>query len=395
MLRSIVEAWLPLLGWLAACGVSLGLLVRFVRLSVPALSVDGLAGNGLAGPGLAGPGQTRRVPATPTSEARGPATLDLAMRTPGGRWRELPRCESGSVQSLAFVLTFPIFLMVVLLIIQISQLMLGIAVVHYAAFSAARTAIVWLPAHTDLPDEQANHVLAASLERGGAVIPGGGGGQFPYWASSPQWGPARGPGGVDKMHRVWRTAALACAPLAPTRRVTRSEPLPTYLSEAASEAWLLLAPKLVQSAYYKQRLQRQVDYSIYNTLVVVRGRDADGASGPTYNPYPGHYIQQYDQSVGQTVAVWVPWDPFELGWEDPVTVSVYHNFALLPGPGRFLSEKLVAPRTPDLVSRHLREQQGANHPLGDERGLYVVTLEAHSTLQMEGLKSVMPYRHLP
>jgi hypothetical protein len=364
MLRSVVEAWLPLLGWLAACGVVLGLLVRFVRLSAP-----------------------------------GRAPLSAGALAQGGRWRELPRCESGSVQSLAFVLTFPIFLMVVLLIIQISQLMLGIAVVHYAAFSAARTAIVWLPAQTDMDagsdSERANHVLPGSLDRSGGANPMGGGGQFPYWSSAPQLGQTQGAGGVDKMHRIWRTAALACAPLAPSRLVTKSEPLPTYLSEAASEAWLLLAPRLVKSAYYKQRLQRQVDYSIHNTLVMVRGRDADGASGPTYNPYPGHYIRQYDQSVGQTVDVWVPWDPFELGWEDPVTVSVYHNFALLPGPGRFLSEKLVAPRTPDLVSRHLREQQGANHPLGYQRGLYVVTLEAHSTLQIEGLKSVMPYLHLP
>jgi len=352
MLRSIVEAWLPLLGWLAPLGVLLGIVVRL--------------GRGSGGTGI--PSRT------------------------GARCRQLVTCQSGSIQSLAFVLTFPIFLMVVLLIIQISQLMLGIAVVQYAAFSAARSAAVWLPAHTDLEDEQANRVTTSSLDRGRVGGPGGGGGEFPYWMSVPQLGQNLVPGRVGKMHRIWRTAALGCAPLAPSRRVTNSEPGSNPLSGAAIEAWQLLMARPDSRGYFRTRLQRQLDYAAFNTLVLVRGRDADGASGPTYNPYPGHYVQQYDPQLGQSVAVWIPWDPYELGWEDPVTVSVYHNFALLPGPGRFLSERLVAPRTPDLVSRHIREQQGG-HPLGYQRGLYVVTLEAHSTLQLEGLKSVMPYLH--
>ena len=46
--------------------------------------------------------------------------------------------KPGSVQTLSFVLTLPIFIMVMMLIVQVSQLMIGLIVVHYAAYAAAR-----------------------------------------------------------------------------------------------------------------------------------------------------------------------------------------------------------------------------------------------------------------
>ena len=50
------------------------------------------------------------------------------------------------MQSLSFVLTLPLFIMVMMMIVQVSQLMIGMVVVHYAAFAAARSAAVWIPA---------------------------------------------------------------------------------------------------------------------------------------------------------------------------------------------------------------------------------------------------------
>src|SRR5437763_280558 len=47
--------------------------------------------------------------------------------------------QRGSVQSLSFVLTVPLFIMLMLLAVQITQLMIGLVVVHYAAFAAARS----------------------------------------------------------------------------------------------------------------------------------------------------------------------------------------------------------------------------------------------------------------
>ena len=42
-----------------------------------------------------------------------------------GRLLNLHRDENGSVQSLSFVLTLPLFIMVMLFIVQVSQLMIG------------------------------------------------------------------------------------------------------------------------------------------------------------------------------------------------------------------------------------------------------------------------------
>ena len=63
-----------------------------------------------------------------------------------GRLRQLHADQVGTVQSLSFVLTLPLFVMVMLLIVQVSQLMIGQIVVEYAAVAAARAAVVWIPA---------------------------------------------------------------------------------------------------------------------------------------------------------------------------------------------------------------------------------------------------------
>src|SRR5271157_3078183 len=75
-----------------------------------------------------------------------------------GRLFELHGNEAGSVQSLSFVLTLPLFIVLMMMIVQVSQLMIGTVVVHYAAFAAARSAAVWIPAEipTAPPDERAN-----------------------------------------------------------------------------------------------------------------------------------------------------------------------------------------------------------------------------------------------
>ncbi len=58
-------------------------------------------------------------------------------RLEAGRLRQLHADQRGSAQSLSFVLTLPLFVMILLLIVQVSQLMIGTVVVHYAAYAAA------------------------------------------------------------------------------------------------------------------------------------------------------------------------------------------------------------------------------------------------------------------
>ena len=69
--------------------------------------------------------------------------LRLMVRLEGARsdlrrLRSLHRDQGGAAQSLSFVLTVPVFIMIMLLIVQVSQLMIGAVVVHYAAYAAAR-----------------------------------------------------------------------------------------------------------------------------------------------------------------------------------------------------------------------------------------------------------------
>lgn len=298
-----------------------------------------------------------------------------------GRVRQIHRCESGSVQTLSFVLTLPVFIIVVMFIIQVSQLMIGIATVHYAAYASARSASVWLPA-TVTSVETSNTVAGGTLDRTGA--------QYPNWITLTQSGDNAHALGLEKLLRIWRAAAIACVPLSPSRRVTPSEPAGNTVSESLYQTYTALVPKTAGNTYMRTRIQRKTDYAQWNTLLVMTGRDADGITGPTYNPYPGHLVMDRDESTGQIYHRWVDWNSLEIGWEDPATCSVYFNFPMLPGPGRFLSEKLTGSNIPDRVSRHLKEMQKLN-PNRYQKGLNVVILEAHATMQVEGLKSVIPH----
>ncbi len=334
MLKSVVEAWLPCAGWLAG--------------------------------GFAG--------------------LWLVLRVAGGnfnaaRLKRIHTCESGSVQTLSFVLTLPVFIMLVLFIIQISQMMIGIAVVHHAAYAAARSAIVWFPANVST-NEPANIVASGTLELSQAT--------FPDWLSQNHSGASAQNLGLEKLLRIWRAAAIACVPISPSRRVTNTEPIGNSVSDSLSTIYNQLVPRTASNPYMKTRITRKADYAQWNTLIVMRGRDANGTAGPTYNPYPGYWTNQVNPSTGESEPLWVPWNPNEIGWEDPVTVSVYYNFAMLPGPGRFLSAKLTNTQTPDRVTKHLKAMETVNQGRY-EKGLYVVILEAHATLQIEGLKSVIPH----
>jgi len=72
----------------------------------------------------------------------------------------------------------------------------------------------------------------------------------------------------------------------------------------------------------------------------------------------------------------------ELGWQDPITVTVNHSLALLPGPGRLLARNVPGPGgSADRVSESIE-------PAGN---VYVYPLSASATVGGEGEKSVIPY----
>jgi hypothetical protein len=297
------------------------------------------------------------------------AGLFVLARIGGGRWqwsrlRTLHRCEQGGVQSLSLVLTLPFFVLFVLFVVQISQLMVGIAIVHYAAYAGARAASVWVPASIGnaTGDEPANVIAAYAAQSGNR-----------FRVS------ANGSNSV-KLQKICTAAVLACTPISPSRDLTSNPQVPGWLSPLVASLQKLY-PQLSggeQNPRIPRRLLNKVSYSAQNTSVVVEWnafphpqRDID--RGPTYNPigHPKH----------------TNWNPSEVGWQDPLTVWVTHDFALLPGPGRFLAAKLVrADGGPDNVSGKIHlDRSRYNEPV------YSISLTASATLVNEGYKSVMPY----
>src|SRR5262249_51922307 len=69
----------------------------------------------------------------------------------------------------------------------------------------------------------------------------------------------------------------------------------------------------------------------------------------------------------------------EVGWQDPVRVTVKHKFALLPGPARWLVKGIA----------------NSDGRIVMENGVYKTTLSATATMTVEGLQSLRPRTFAP
>ncbi|MEZ6066603.1 MAG: hypothetical protein R3B90_13050 [Planctomycetaceae bacterium] len=298
--------------------------------------------------------------------------LVLVIRLSGGRWqlrrlRSLHRCEQGAVQTLSFVLTMPLLVMILLFIVQVSQLMIGIVVVNYAAFASARAASVWVPAHVE---DGFNTHDWEDLD-GQNELP-------PYiYPDTPYTLRAEGGGGLEsrKLSKVWSAAALACAVISPSRSTADGQ-RGQAISARAADMTVRLYPEFDPAADSNDRiptrLRNKLGYSALNTFVDFEYEDRNSQPVPgtrTYNPIAHPDVTYY---------------PSEVGWQDPITITVYHDFALLPGPGRFLSKLLVRQDArADRVAPRVHEE-------GD---VYKTRIFASATMTNEGLMSVRPYNH--
>lgn len=322
--------------------------------------------------------------------------LWLTVRVSGAHWQWrrlgiLHHCEAGSVQSLSFVLTLPVFMMIVLFIVQISQFMIAKTVVHYAAFAAARSAMVWLPARTDY--ELANQVDPAFAPEYNNWPPVWDVPQLKGASRTEKIGAGYG-ATLDprmKFYKIWAAAVMACAPISPSRQLY--SPLPDRsVPQAYRSFYASMAPSAAANPRIPDRIENKLSYSGQNTIVQIQGIDRDSRRGPTYNPYPGYFTSAVNPGTGQPELVWVPWKPYEIGWEDAMTVTVTHDYALLPGIGRLLSIPLGnSGRTQDTVSARIDRRTDAQY--APQAGLYTTRITATVTLSNEGLKSLFPYEH--
>jgi hypothetical protein len=268
----------------------------------------------------------------------------------------LHRDQRGSVQSLSFVLTVPVFIMLMLLAVQITQLMIGLTVVQYAAFAAARSAAVWIPARMDQTWE--NRLDARELT---GVDSGG----ERYRLS-----------GGAKFAKIQQAAALACLPIAPSRDLgLANSGDPT--TQAVVEVFSALSPTASTNSRVPTRLANKWAYASAATQIQINA----------FHRRYGDSISSYRDEPPLWDSNWLnPDAPFksnEIGWRDEVTVTVTHNFALLPGPGRLLSRRANQSVQTDTIS-----------PLIQKAGnVYYLPLTASATLVPEGEKSRVPYVH--
>ncbi|MFP6762140.1 MAG: TadE/TadG family type IV pilus assembly protein [Planctomycetaceae bacterium] len=309
------------------------------------------------------------------------AKLDL------GRLKTVHSCEHGGVQSLSFVLTLPLFIMIILFIIQVSQLMLGLMTIHYAAYAAARSAIVWAPAHTDpngVYQEEFENVLLPPL-RENTPITMSYNGDFDV---SPSAG--RNYASSCKLNRMFTAAVLGIAPVCPSREIVESV---TYsqaaiVEEAVQGVYERLDPEsYAANPRIGDRLHNKLAYAWWNTRLTLSFTDKDTYNGPTYNP---RVIRIVDGTIVTDAAgEWIrDWNESETGSQDPLTLTVTHDFALLPGPGRFLARYIVR-------SDGAEDRTAARIDVQTDRPFltpgYTVRMSASATMTSEGFKPLLTY----
>ncbi len=296
------------------------------------------------------------------------------------RWSrimELHRDEVGGVQSLGFVLTLPFFVIIMLFIVQVSQLMVATVVVHYSAFAAARSAIVWIPSQMTPPEgcnrigltgfpfdvTAEDHTIPVVDPTDSSFGPGRGG--LTYTIDMSQYTP--------KQRKIITSAGMALLPIGPSRDLGLTiPPHATYANDALDSAYKTMVPSSTSNSRISARLRNKLAYVMENTWLRVQFFHKN-SEPPLYNPWGGPYYKGYDP--GQFY-------PNEVGWQDTVTVTVYHNLALLPGPGRLLARRVVHPEgIPDYVADKIQ-------PSGD---VYKYLLHASATMQNEGEIPVLPY----
>jgi len=300
------------------------------------------------------------------------------------RLLRLHRNESGSAQSLSFVLTLPLFIALLLFIVQVSQLMVGTMVVHYAAFAAARAATVWIPAGVG---SRLSWSMAENCVDGYSIDP-----TAPDQVEPNLVQPSEG--GLTylvtlsglKYWKIASAAYLACMPIAPSRNLGLDLPSGgESLQESLRDVYRTLASRSPSD----ERMRNKLAYAMRYTNVDVRFYHSNsGSLEPPLVPWHIRYDGgtepgdegYYEYRTGQ-----------EIGWQDPITVTVTHYLALLPGPGRLLANK-VGFVTTARDSAQERIEQDTNEA-SPPSNVYVYKLTASCTLGNEGEKSVMPYEY--
>ena len=295
-------------------------------------------------------------------------------------WRRLLHLHAdqhGSAQTLSFVLALPIFIWVLMFIVQVSQLMIGQVVVHYAAFAAARAAAVWIPADlsSQSVSEESNRVVGYSYEAATIDSTGASGATYVVDSSGYKYG------------KIRLAGVLGCLSISPSRNfgvglsgnnvVVAADLIVAYNAQTQTSAGAT-----------KSRIHNKLAFAEANTTVEVRffHNDAEvppnvGCSSPATNFVGTMCSDCYLISTMNSTLCFLA---NEIGWRDPITVKVTHNLALLPGPGRLLA-KYLAENDPS----HFGGQKGESNNVYTDA--YTYQLSAAATIGNEGERPVVSY----
>ncbi len=186
-------------------------------------------------------------------------------------------------------ISFPILLITTLILMQLALMFQARNVVSYAAFSAARAAIVWIPARVPLDDNQPVTEEANSINMDGG----------------------------EKLQKIQQAASMACIPISPkASNVLGGAPIiGDMIANTAAAFTSLVAVLGLPSSYADNALQRYA-YSSFATEVVL------------YKATETGFIEQSGQS----------------SWEYPenpsdVAVRVRHRFYLaIPVVNRIIGD---------------------------------------------------------
>lgn len=313
----------------------------------------------------------------------------------GARWKfthlaGLHRDQQGSVQSLSFVLTLPVFILIMMFIVQLSQIVIAKMVVQYAAFAAARSAVVWIPANLGPGQEMENQIgayqyLADWRDENGVL--------FHIYQVAPD-----GP----KFSKVHLAAAMACMPLAPTRKMAVAGAHPGNAAlPSIRKAYRGVSPASARNPQIATRLANKLAYSLENTNIRIEIRHKDEEP-----PLKQHFVPPYLDEYA----------PNEIAWHDQVIVTVAHDFALLPGPASMMSipgntssgsnsggpgsdSSIIAPTSSpgdsgfsgQTYGGGLSSSYGSSRPMASGGRVFTKRITATVRLNTEGEKPVLPY----
>ncbi len=300
--------------------------------------------------------------------------LRLLVGWSGARFRlanlfRLHRDEVGGVQSLSFVITLPLFIIVMMFVVQLAQIMIAKVVVEYAAFAAARSAMVWIPANLGTGQETENEIF--NLQYNGEMVAENGR-TYSVYAVQPEGA---------KFNKIHLAAATACMPLCPSRNVGVARTHPgNAAAMSLQKAYVAMAPSSAANTRVPARLENKLAYALENTDVRVEIRHKGEEPALQVRHDRGPYHDEYL--------------PNEVGWQDQLVVSVTHHFALLPGPGRLLARRADAPpgSSPEASYGGGRSAQDrVSQDITRRGGVYVYSLSATARLGNEGQKPLLPF----